>query len=76
MPNSEIKQKLHEFIDVLDDKKAEAIYTLLQTEPNISAQRKRIVLAERENYLNGNINSFTWDEIKLMAIDKSKRSAL
>lgn len=76
MEISNIRQKLHQFIDAIEDKKAEAIYTLFEDEIDIDAYRKKLIQAERENYLLGNGNSCSWDEVKEMAINKEKRHAL
>ena len=69
-----IRQKLHQYIDSIEDKKAEAIYTLLESEIDTDLQRKRLVTAEREKYLHGEGQSFSWDEVKQMALNKEKRN--
>lgn len=71
-----IRQKLHQYIDSIEDKKAEAIYTLLESEIDTDLQRKRLVMAEREKYLLGEGKSFSWDEVKQMAVNKEKRNAI
>ncbi len=71
-----IRQKLHQFIDTMEDKKAEAIYTLFEDEINSDVQRRKRILAERENYLRGEGKSYSWEDIKEMAVDKEKRHAL
>ncbi|MCW3111138.1 MAG: hypothetical protein JWQ09_5644 [Segetibacter sp.] len=76
MDGTNIRQKLHEFIDTIEDKKAEAIYTLFIDEIDIDAKRKRIVQAEREKYFNGEGKSYSWDEVKQMAMNKDKRHAI
>lgn len=70
------RQKLHEFIDTLEEKKVEAIYTLFIDVIDIDAKRKRLVMAERENYLKGEGKSFSWEEVKQMAMNKEKRHAI
>ncbi|HEX5154727.1 MAG TPA: hypothetical protein VFW07_24940 [Parafilimonas sp.] len=76
MEATDIRKKLHEFIDTIEDKKAEAIYTLFEEEIDINAQRRKLVQAERQNYLLGKGKSFSWEEIKDMAVHKEKRHAL
>ncbi len=76
METLDIRRKLHQFIDSMEDKKAAAIYTLLEGEIDTDAQRKRLVLAEREQYLRGDGSSYSWDDVKEMALHKEKRHAL
>lgn len=76
MNSSAIREKLHSLIDTVDDKKAEAIYTLLSGETDTDEQRKTLIQAEREAYLKGEGKSFSWEEVKEMAINKDKRHVL
>jgi hypothetical protein len=71
-----IRQKLHQYIDSIEDKKAEAIYSLLDLETDTDLQRHKIIIAEREKYLNNEGRSFSWDEVKEMALNKEKRNAI
>lgn len=71
-----IRRKLHDFIDTIEDKKAEAIYTLFENEMDTDSQRKRLILAERERYLKGEGKSYSPDEIREMALNKHKRDAI
>ena len=71
-----IRQKLHQFIDTIEDKKAEAIYTLFEDEMNTDAKRRNLIQLEREKYLNEEGKSYSWDEVKQMATDKKKRRAI
>ena len=71
-----IRQKLHQYIDSIEDKKAEAIYTLLESEIDTDLQRKRLVMAERDKFLHGEGQPFSWDEVKQMALNKEKRNAI
>ena len=56
MGKIDIRQKLHQFIDTIEDKKAEAIYTLFKDEIDTDAQRRKLIQAEREIYLRGEGN--------------------
>lgn len=71
-----IRKKLHQFIDVIEDKKAAAIYALLEDEMDGQTLRKKIIIAEREKYLKSEGKSYSWDEVKVMATNKAKRHAL
>ncbi len=63
----QMRQKLHQFIDSIEDKKAEAIYTLLENELDADSYRKKLVLRERQAYLAGEGASHSWEEVKQMA---------
>ena len=76
MQIASIRERLHQFIDVIEDKKVEAIYTLFEDEIDTETHRKKLIQAERENYLQGTEKGYRWDEIKEMAINKEKRHAL
>ncbi len=76
MEASTVRQRLHEFIDTIEDKKAEAIYTLFIDEIDIDTNRKNLVQMEREKYLQEKGKSYSWDEVKEMAMDKDKRHAI
>lgn len=71
-----IRQRLHELIDTIEDKKAEAIYTLLIEETNFDEKRKKLIASERERYLRGEGKSYTWDEVKQLAVTKENRHAI
>ncbi len=72
----QMRQKLHQFIDSIEDKKAEAIYTLLENELDADSYRKKLVLLERQKYLAGEGASYNWEEVKQMATHKEKRNGL
>ncbi len=71
-----IRQKLHEFIDTLEDKRIKAVYTLLIDEVDPEMQRKKLILAEREKYLKSKEKTYSWAAVKQMALHKEKRNAL
>ena len=76
METTIIRQKLHSFIDAIEDKKAEAIYTLFEEEIDTDKQRQKLILAERDKYLKGETKSYSWEEVKEMAMEKEKRNGL
>ena len=51
-------------------------YVQLKEVENISDARKKRILAEREAYLRGENKSFSWEQIKEMALNKDRRNAL
>ena len=76
METTVIRQKLHQFIDTIEDKKAQAIYTLFEDEIDTDVQRRKLIKAERENYLRGEGKSYSWEDMKEMAVNKEKRHGL
>ena len=76
MQTLDIRKKLHQFIDTIEDKKAAAIYTLFEEEMDTNALRNRLVKAERNKHINGEGDSFSWDEVKQMAMNKELRRDL
>lgn len=71
-----IKVKLHQIIDEMNGEKAESIYSLLKGELEICSFRKQLIRYEREKFLRGEGESFSWDEVKQMALNKLNRSAV
>jgi hypothetical protein len=52
-------------------------YVLLKRDDeDMDELRKQLVMEEREKYLNGEGKSFSWDEVKKMAVNKEKRDGL
>jgi hypothetical protein len=52
-------------------------YVLLKEEDaDLTELRRNMVQEEREKYLKGEGRSYSWEEVKQMAIDKEKRDAL
>ena len=76
MQTTSIRQKLHQFIDSIEDKKAEAIYTLFEDEIDTDVLRRKLIQAEREKYIRGEGESYSWEEVKQMAVDKDRRDAV
>ncbi len=59
-----LRDKLHQYIDVADEQKLQAIYTLLEDEINWSYTADDIAMfhLRRENHLNGTSKSYTTEE--------------
>jgi hypothetical protein len=52
-------------------------YVLLKDEEtDLTGMRRQLIQEEREKYLKGEGKSYSWDEVKQMAIDKEKRDAI
>jgi len=76
MNTTGIREKLHHFIDTIEDKKAAAIYTLFENEMDTDVQRKKLIMAEREKYMRGEGKSYSPEEVRQMAINKKLRHGL
>ena len=78
MTNAAIRQQLHQYIDVPDDKKIEALYTLLQSDiaPQYAYSADEInMLHERaEKYLKGETKTYTVEESHNMIRQQRKKS--
>lgn len=63
MESTSIRQKLHDYIDIADDKKLEAMYVILQTDiENGSLYDESTIArfhARRDNHLNESSPSYT-----------------
>lgn len=59
-----LRDKLHQYIDVADEQKLQAIYTLLEDEINWSYSKEDIEQfhQRRQNHLNGTSQSLTIEE--------------
>jgi hypothetical protein len=66
MPAVQIKETLHEYIDTADDKKLEAIYTILKDsiDPDFEYSKDEIsaIYARRDKYKNGEEETLTAEE--------------
>lgn len=59
-----LRDKLHQYIDVADEQKLQAIYTLLEDEINwrYTAEEIDVFHQRRENHLKGISKSYTTEE--------------
>ena len=71
-----IREKLHKIINEMDDQKAEGAYSLLTGEFETDSIRRQLIRYEREKFMRGEGESYSWDEVKKMAVNKLKRSAV
>lgn len=70
MTTAAIRKKLLAYIAEADDKKVKGMYLLfeeeIEKEPEFvfTEEQLQILDAERENHLNGNSKSYSWQEAK------------
>ena len=80
MTNAAIRQQLHQYIDYSDDKKVEALYTLLQSdlEPAYDYTTEEMdMLHERaEKYLRGESKTYTVEESHKMIREQRRKNGL
>lgn len=76
METTVIRRKLHQFIDTIEDRKIEAIYTMFENDIDTDRQRKKLIASEREQYLKGEGVSYSWEQVKQMAMHKDQRHGL
>ncbi len=76
MNKTTIREQLHQYLEVADDKKLKAIYTMVEAEIDTDKQRKNLIKLEREQYLKGIGKSYTPVEVKHMALNKNKHDGL
>jgi hypothetical protein len=77
MTTVEIKAELHEEIEHGDPRLLKMIYALIKEYreddgEDIADERLQLVLRERERYLRGEGRSYTWAELKNMAISRNR----
>jgi hypothetical protein len=66
MAPSNIKEKLHHYIDIADEKKLQAIYTILEDEIEgeyfYTPDEIKMFYDRRQNHLNGDSKSYSVNE--------------
>jgi len=75
MTGVEIKTKLYQEIEHSAERLLNMIYAMARTYSkyvNIYETRKNIILAEREKHLAGINPSYSWEEMKHMAINNQR----
>jgi len=70
----EIKTKLHEQIEHSDEGLLNMIYDLMKEyeDTDDTEARKKLILEEQEKHLLGISKSYSWEEVKNMAINNQK----
>lgn len=70
MKTSELRERLIKYLSKAEDRKVEALYTLLEedidadAEFSLTEEHIKIIEDERRKYLNGEGKSYTWPEAK------------
>ena len=59
----------------MDDQKVETVYFLLMEEFETNSFRRQLIRYEREKFMRGEGESYSWDEVKQMAVNKGNRPA-
>lgn len=78
MNTTEIKTLLHEEIEHGDDKLLKMIYAMIREYnevdevAEIDEKRWQLIQEERAQYLRGEGRTYTWQEVKDMAINKKR----
>lgn len=80
MEHANIKQKLHHYIDVADEKKLQAIYTILEDEIDgeyfYTQDEIRMFYERRQQHLNGESKSYTIEEAHNLIRQNRKSNGL
>jgi putative addiction module component (TIGR02574 family) len=75
MTSTQLRKKLHRFIDSAEEKKLKAIYVMVEDEIEVQSllsDKQKAELDKRyEEYLQGKGKNYTWEEAK-MKIKKSR----
>ncbi len=73
MNSTEIRQKLHHYIEIAQDKKLKAIYTIVEDEiekplnPWDDPEFVDLVERREQSYLNGTAKTYSWEEVQKRA---------
>ena len=80
MVTTALKKKIHEYIDVTDEKILKAVYTILEahvksTELDVEFSPEQIkeLNKRRKAHLEGKSKSYSFEEIKRQFVSKSKK---
>lgn len=73
-----IRQRLHEYIERVDDRKIEGLYLLVEDEihrqqAGLSAEELLVVHEEREKYVKGESRVYSMEEAREIILNKQKK---
>ena len=63
-------------VDIMEDKKAIAMYNFLEEDMNTDSIRKKLIFAERDKVMAGLVKTYKWDDVKKMAKNKKMRNGI
>ncbi|MCF8451187.1 MAG: hypothetical protein K9G49_15035 [Taibaiella sp.] len=75
MNTIEIRARLHEEIEHCDDRLLKMIFAIIneyKDADNLDENRKQLVIEERAKYLKGEGKSYSWEEVKKIALSKDR----
>jgi len=77
MTTTAIREKLVSYLQVADEKKLKAIYTMVEDEINTAANDwdddfMKELERRSKSFINGTAKTYTWEETKQAAINKVK----
>jgi hypothetical protein len=77
MTTTTIREKLADYLQVADEKKLKAIYTMVEDEINTAANDWDDNFTEElkrrnKSFVDGTAKTYTWEETKQAAINKAK----
>ena len=77
MTTTAIREKLVNYLQVADDKKVKAIYTMVEDEINTAANDwdddfVKELEKRSKSFINGTATTYSWEEAKQAAINKVK----
>ncbi len=71
-----IRQKLHDYLEIADDEKVKAIYTMvadeINTENNWDEDFVKELKRRSKRFSSGNSKTYSWEETKQAAIKRAK----
>ena len=77
MTTTTIREKLVDYLQVADEKKLKAIYTMVEDDINTAANEWdddfiKELKRRSKGFINGTVKTYTWEETKQAAINKIK----
>ena len=79
MKTSEIRQRLHDYIHLADDKKIKAIYTMVEGDINEEydpwSDKEFVAELEKrsDDYKTGKVKAIPWEDVKKRILEQPKR---